>query len=86
MQLNSSYSFENGSNCVYHWYHCISKELAVEFIKKFTCLRENSVKQRTFTVPIEKKEVTRIAEDGEEIAKNICYILQFIDSVRFMAS
>ena len=39
----------------------------------------------TFTVPIEK-EVTRIGKNGEEITKNICYILQFIDSAKFMAS
>ena len=38
-----------------------------------------------FTVPIEK-EVTRIDKNGEEITKNISYILQFIDSARFMAS
>ena len=39
----------------------------------------------TFTVPIEK-EITRIDKNGEEIAKNISYILQFNDSTRFMAS
>ena len=39
----------------------------------------------TFTVPIEK-EVTRTDKNGEEITKNISYILQFIDSARFMAS
>ena len=39
----------------------------------------------TFTVPIEK-EVTRIDKNGEEITKNISYILQFIDSARFMTS
>ena len=44
--------------------------------------RENT---ETFTVPVEK-EVTRIDKNGEEITKNICYILQFIDSARFMAS
>ena len=27
-----------------------------------------------------KKEITRIDKDGEEITKNISYILQFIDS------
>ena len=32
------------------------------------------------------KEVARIDKNGEEIAKNISYILQFIDSARFMAS
>ena len=33
-----------------------------------------------------KKEVTRIDENGEKIIKNISYILQCIDSTRFMAS
>ena len=36
-------------------------------------------------MPIEK-EVTRIDKHGEEITKNIFYILQFIHSARFMAS
>ena len=35
------------------------------------------------TVPIEK-EVTRTDKNGEETTKNISYILQFIDSTRFM--
>ena len=38
----------------------------------------------TFIVPIEK-EIRRIDKNGEEITKNICYILQFIDSTKFMA-
>ena len=33
-----------------------------------------------------QKEVTRIDKNGEEITKHISYILQFIDSARFMAS
>ena len=61
------------------------KELAEEFKKQFTFLGENTEKCITLTVPIEK-EVTRINETGEEIAKNISYILQFIDSGKFMAS
>ena len=59
--------------------------LAEEFKKQFTCLGENTEKYITFTVSIEK-EVTRIDKNGEEITKNISYILQFIDSARFMAS
>ena len=39
----------------------------------------------TFTVPI-AKEVTIINKNGEEIPKNLSYILQFIDNARFMAS
>ena len=54
------------------------KELAEEFKKQFTFLGENTEKCIPLTVPIEK-EVTRINENGEEIAKNISYILQFID-------
>ena len=33
-----------------------------------------------------QKEVSIIVKNGEEITKNISYILQFIDSARFMAS
>ena len=36
-------------------------------------------------MPIEKT-VTKIDRNGDEITKNISYILQFIDSARFMAS
>ena len=32
------------------------------------------------------KEVTRIDKNGESVTQNISYILQFIDSERFMAS
>ena len=49
----------------------------------FTCLGENTEKYITFTVPIEN-EVTKIDKNGEEITKNMSYILQFIDSTRFM--
>ena len=47
--------FHNESNYDYHF---IIKELAEEFKKQFTCLRENSEKFITFTIAIEK-EVTR---------------------------
>ena len=53
--------------------------------KQITCFGENSEKYITFTVPIEK-EVTRFDKNGEESTKNISYLLQFIDSARFMAS
>ena len=72
----------NGSNYDCHF---IIKELAEEFKKQFTCLGENTEKYITFTVPIEN-EVTRIGKNGEEITKNTSYILQFIDSARFMTS
>ena len=82
-------AFHDGSNYDYHF---IIKELAKEFEKKKKktfrkkkCLGEKTEKYITFTVQIEK-EVTRIHKNGEEITKNIFYILQFIDSARFMAS
>ena len=75
-------SFHNGSNYDYHF---IIKELEEEFKKQFICLGENTEKCITFTFPIEK-EVTRIDKNGQEITKNISYILQFIDSARFMAN
>ena len=75
-------AFYNEYNYVYHF---IIKELIEEFEKQFTCLRENTEKYITFTVPIEK-EVTRFDKNGEEITKNVSYILQFIDRARFMAS
>ena len=71
----------NGSNYDYHF---ILKELAEEFKTQFTCSGEDTEKYIIFTVPIEK-EVTRIDKNGEEITKNLSVILQFIDSVRFMA-
>ena len=74
--------FHNRSN---HDYYFIIKKLAKEFKKLFTCLGKNTEKYITFTVPIEK-EVTRTDKNGEEVTKNISYILQFIDSTRFMAS
>ena len=46
---------------------------------------ENTEKYITFTVPIEK-EVKIIDKNGKESTKNISYILQFIDSARFMSS
>ena len=64
--------FHNGPNYDHHF---IKKELAEEFKKQFTCIGENTEKQITFTVPIEK-EVTIIDKNGEEITKNIYYILQ----------
>ena len=59
--------------------------MAEEFKKQFTCLGENTEKYITFTVSIEK-DVTRIDKNEEQITKNMSYILQFIDSARFIAS
>ena len=46
----------------------LSKSLAEESNKQFTCLGENSEKFITFTVLIEKK-VTRIDKNGKKIQK-----------------
>ena len=81
MPKNIAIVFNNGSN---YDVNSIIKELAKEFKKQFTCLGENTDKYITFTVPIEK-EVTRIDKNGKDIKKYISYILQFIDSARFMA-
>ena len=68
-------AFHNGSNYDYHF---IIKELE-EFKKQFTCLGDNTKRYITFTAAI-RKEVTRINKNGEEVIKNISYILQFINS------
>ena len=74
-------AFHNESNYDYHF---IIKDLAEEHKKQFTCLEENTERYITFSVSIEK-EVTRIDKNGEKLTKNISYILQLIDSARFMA-
>ena len=79
---NIPLAFHNWFNYDYRF---ITKDLAKEFKKQFTCLRKNTEKYITFTVPIEK-EITKIDKNREEFTKNISYILQFIESARFMAS
>ena len=74
--------FNNESNYDYQF---IIKALAEEIKKQFNCLGENTEKCITLTVPIEN-EVTRFDKNEDKVAKNISYILQFIDSARFMAS
>ena len=59
--------------------------LAEKFRKQLPCLGENTKKYITFKVPIET-EVTGIDKNGEEITKNECYILQFIDRAGFMTT
>ena len=59
--------------------------LADEFRKQFIWLGENIENHITFTVPI-KKVNTIIDKLGERITKNISYILQVIDRIRFLAS
>ena len=48
-------------------------------------LRKKYCKIHNLYSPVEE-QVWRTNKNGEGIAKNISYILQFIDSIRFMAS
>ena len=82
MPKNIPIVLHNGSHYDFHF---IIKELKEECKNQFSCLREITEKYITVTVPT-GKEVTRIEENGEEITKNISYILQFIDSAKFMTS
>ena len=54
--------FHNGST---YGYHFIIKELAKEFEGEFECLRENTEKYITFSVPI-KKEITKKDRGGND--------------------
>ena len=55
-------------------------------MKKNLLAKEETLKsKRNFTISIEK-EATKLDKNGKKITKNISYILQFIDSARFMAS
>ena len=66
--------FHNGSTYDYHF---IIKVLAEEFKGQFECLRENTEKYITFSVPI-RKELNSV--------KLITYKVKFIDSFRFMST
>ena len=58
--------------------------MAEEFEKQLTCSGENTEKYISLQFQ-QKKEIIRIDRNGEEITKNISYILQFINNARFMA-
>ena len=64
----------NGSTYDYHF---IIKQLAEDFKGQSECLRENTEKYITFSVPIKKEH------DNGKIST---YKLKFIDSYRFMQS
>ena len=74
--------FHSGSNYDYHF---IIKELVNEFQGKLKYLGENTQKNKTFSVPIEK-EVTKINNVGNESIQAISYKIKFIDSARFMSN
>ena len=59
-------------------YHFVIKELVKEFEGNFDCLRENTEKYITFSVPLKKKIENKNIE--------ITYKIKFIDSFRFMSS
>ena len=61
------------------------EELANEFKGQFECLRENTEKYKTFSVPLEK-EITKIDKDGNENVTTVSQIIKFIDTARFIAS
>ena len=71
--------FHNRSNYDYHF---IIKEFAKEFRKQFTCLGENTQKDKNFIVPIVKEELIEM----EKKLQKISYIKQFVDSAKLMAS
>ena len=82
MPKKNSHSF---SEWILLWVSFYHKTVSWISFKKFTCIGENTDKYITFTVSIEK-EVSRIDKNGEEVTKKMSYILQFIDSKRFMVS
>ena len=71
-----SITLDNGSNYDFHF---IIEEISEEFEKQVTCLAKNT------QIKLLRK-VTRTDKNEEEITRNNSYILQFIDSARFMTS
>ena len=66
-------------------YHFIIKELANKFERQFECLVENTEKDKTFSVSVEKG-VTKIKKGGNEKVVTISYKIKCTDSARFMVS
>ena len=58
------------------------KELAKKFTGEFKCLKENTDKYKTFSIPIET-EVTKVDKHGNQ---RVFLQKKIIDSARFMAS
>ena len=59
----------------------IIKELPNSFLQKFECLRENTEKYKTSSIPTEKE-----VKNGNENVVTVSYIIKFVDSGRFMAT
>ena len=69
--------FHNGSSYDYHF---TVKELAQEFEKQFTCLREKTKKYITFSVPIEKQIIRTDKKEAnyENLTDKKSYRLELI--------
>ena len=74
--------FHNSSKYDYHF---IIKELAEEFEGELECLRENTEKNITFSVPI-KKKIRKKDKNGNDKIIKISYKIKFIDSFRFTST
>ena len=76
--------YRGAVHSIFNLKNSVPKKNSIVFHGGSNYLRQNTEKYTTFTVPIEK-EVTKIDIKVEGITKNKSYILQFIDSARFMA-
>ena len=59
------------------------KEIAKKFKGQFECLRENTEKYETFSVPV-GKEIRKVDKVGNEGITTVSYKIKFIDSAKFM--
>ena len=71
--------FHNKSNYDYHF---IKRNKKRVLRGKFNCLKENTEKHKTFSVPITKR-AKRIGRNREETTKTWSYKLPFTDSTRY---
>ena len=81
----AAYSICNIKFTVHNKILAVFQGVVNEFERQFECLRENTEKYKTFSVPVEK-EVTKIKKNGNESVFTISYKITFIDSARFMAT
>ena len=73
--------------CVFNYFYLIQYLASFSYINHYCllcALKTSRLTNKLFSVPLKKGR--RIDKNGEEITKNISYILQFIDSARSMAS
>ena len=67
------------------WLSFYHERISKQVWSKIECLRENTEKYKTLSVPIEK-EVTHIDKDGNESVVIICFKIKFTDNAKLMAS